>query len=80
MYADIKGDDQTAHMRSLIITIVVRFRNTSKVTLSISKISRVYLVCVAVQAGLYLSQPQNPTADFLGTFRQYIFYQVSTYT
>ena len=80
MYADNKGDDQTAHLRSLIITIIVRSQYSSKVTLSISKISRVYLVCVAVQAGLSLLQPQNPKADFLGTFRQYIFYQVSTYT
>ena len=51
-YANNKGADQPAHPRSLISTFVVRCLDSKMPLVSISEISRLWLVAVAEQTGL----------------------------
>ena len=51
-YAINKGADQPAHLRSLISTFVVRCLNSIMALVSISEISRLYLISVAEQTSL----------------------------
>ena len=55
-YANNKGADQPAHPHSLISTFVVHCLNSIIPLVSISEISSLYLVSVAVQAGLSLGR------------------------
>ena len=54
-YANNKGADQPVHQRGLISVFVVRCLDSIIPLLSISKISSLYLVAVAQQAGLSLT-------------------------
>ena len=67
-YVNNKGADQPAHSRSLINTFVIRFLESRIPLLAISEISRLYLVCVAEQAGLSLSWSVTPKTGFLVTW------------
>ena len=60
-YVNNKGADQPAHLRSLISTFVVHCLDSIIPLLSIAKVSRLYLVSVAEQAGLSLnwSDPED---------------------
>ena len=53
-YANNKGADQPAHLRSLISAFVVHCLNSIIPLVSISKISSLCLASVATQAGLSL--------------------------
>ena len=55
LYADNKGADQPAHLRSLISAIVVHFLDSIIPLVSTSKISSLWLVSLAEQAGLSLT-------------------------
>ena len=63
-YANNKGADQPAHPCSLISTFVVRCLDSRKPILAISKMSRLYLVCVDEQVGLSLTWSQTPEERF----------------
>ena len=71
-YANNKGADQPAHLRSLISTFVVRCLDSIIPLVSISEISSLYLASVAAQAGLSLPWSQTPKTDFLVTRLMYI--------
>ena len=66
-YANNKGADQTARMRSLISTFVVRCLNSILSLVSISEISSLYLASVAAQVGLCFTWLQTPKTGFLVT-------------
>ena len=66
-YANNKGADQPAHPRSLISAFVVCCLNSIMSILAIDKISRLWLVFVAEQAGLSLTWSQTPRTGFLMT-------------
>ena len=53
-YANNKGADQPAHLRSLINAFVVRFLDSIIPLVSISHISSLCLASVTAQASLYL--------------------------
>ena len=61
-YANNKGADQPAHLRSLFSVFVVRCLDSTIPLLAKYKISR--LVSVAVQAGLSLTRSQTPEDRF----------------
>ena len=62
-YANNKGADQPAHLRSLISTFVVCCRDSIIPLVSISQISSLYLASLAEQCGLsYLVE--NPEDGF----------------
>ena len=63
-YANNKGADQLAHPRSLISAFVVRCLDSIIPILATSRISRLYLVPVAEQAGLSLTWSQIPEDTF----------------
>ena len=63
-YANNKGADQPAHPHSLISTFVVRCVDSIIPILAKSKISRLWLVSVAEQAGLSLTWSQTPEDRF----------------
>ena len=66
-YANNKGADQPAHLRSLISAFVVRCLASIIPVVAKSKISRLYLVPVAEQAGLSLTWSQTQKTGFLVT-------------
>ena len=59
-YANNKGADQPGYPRSLISTFVVRCLESMICILVLSKVSRLYLVSVAEQAGLNLIWSKIP--------------------
>ena len=65
--ANNKGADQPAHSHNLISTFVVRCLDIMIATLAASKISKLWLVSVAVQACLSLTCSETPKTDFLVT-------------
>ena len=66
-YENNKGADQPAQPRSLISTLVFRYLDSTIPILAKSKISRLYLVSVAEQAGLSPTWSGTPKTDFLVT-------------
>ena len=66
-YANNKGADQPAHLRSLISAFVIRWLDSIIPLVSISKISSLSLVSVAEEASLNLTWSQNPKTGFLVT-------------
>ena len=66
-YANNKGADQPAHLRSLISTFVIRCLDSIIPVVSICKISSLYLVSIAEQANLSLTWSQTPKTGFLVT-------------
>ena len=63
-YANNKGTDQPAHLRSLISTFIVRCLDSILPLVPISKISRLKLASVAAQAGLNLTWSKFPEDRF----------------
>ena len=63
-YANNKGADQPAHPRSLISAFVIRCQDRTIPLVSISKISRFYLVSVAEQISLCLAWSETPEDTF----------------
>ena len=63
-YANNKGTDQPAHLRSLISAFVVCCVNSTIPLVSITEISSLYLASVAVQAGLSLTWLEIPEDRF----------------
>ena len=57
-YANNKGADQPAHLRSLISALVVHCLDSIVPILAKSRISRLYVVSVAEQAGMSLTWSQ----------------------
>ena len=70
-YANNKGADQPAHLRSLISTFVVRCLDNIIPLASISKISSLHLASVAERVGLSLPWSQTLKTGFLVTSLQY---------
>ena len=70
-YANNKGADQAAHLRSLISTFAVCCLDSRIPLVSITEISNLYLASVAVQAGLSLPWSQTPKTGFLMTWLKY---------
>ena len=66
-YANNKGTDQPAHLRSLISAIAVHCLDSIIPLVSISEISSLYIASVAAQAGLSLPWSQTPKTYFLVT-------------
>ena len=66
-YANNKGTDQNAHLRSLISAFVIRCLDSIIPLVSISEISSLYLASVAAQAGLNFTWSQTPKTGFLMT-------------
>ena len=64
-YANNKGADQPAHLRSLISALIVHCLDSMIPLVSISEISSLYLVSVTVQTGLSLPWSQTPKTGFL---------------
>ena len=67
-YANNKGADQPAHLRSLICTFVVHCLGSIIPLVSISKISSLYLVSATAQTSLSLDWSQTPKTGFLMTW------------
>ena len=67
VYANNKGTEQPAHLRSLISSFVVCCLDSIISVVSISEISSLNLASVAVQAGLRLTWSQTPKMGFLVT-------------
>ena len=69
-YVNNKGADQSAHLRSLINTFVVRCLDSIEPLVSIPKISSLYLASMIVQAGLSLpwSQTQRQAYSWRGSY------------
>ena len=63
-YANKKGADQPAHLRSLISSFVVRCLDSIISLDSITEISRLQLASVAVQAGFCLAWSETSEATF----------------
>ena len=63
-YANNKGADQPAHLRSLISAFVVRCLDSIISLDSIAEISRLWLASVAAQAGLCLAWSETPEDTF----------------
>ena len=72
-YANNKGADQPAHLRSLISAFVVRFLDCIISLDSIAEISRLLLASVAVQAGLCLAWSETPEDTFCRVVANSIF-------
>ena len=66
-FANNKGADQLAHLRSLISTFVVRGLDRIIPLVSISEISSLYLASLAKQSSLSLTWSQTPKTGFLMT-------------
>ena len=66
-YANNKDADQPAHPRSLISAFVIRCLDSMIPLVSMSKISSLYLLSVAAQAGLSLTWSKTPKTGFLMT-------------
>ena len=64
-YANNKGADQPAHMRSLISAFVVCCLYSIISLVSITEISSLYLASVAAQASLCLTWSKTPKTGFL---------------
>ena len=64
-YANNKDADQPAHPCSLISMFVVHCLDSTICILAISKVSRLYLVSIAEQAGLSLNWSKIPEDKFL---------------
>ena len=76
-YGNNKGADHPVHPRSLISAFVVRCLGIVIPLVSISKISRFWLVPVAEQAGLSLTCHKLPKTGFLVTWL--ILYDMTVY-
>ena len=63
-YANNKGADQPAHLRSLISTFVVRCQDRMIPLVYISEISRFWLVSVAEQVSLCLTWSETSEDTF----------------
>ena len=63
-YANNKGTDQPAHLRSLISAFVVRSLDSIISLDSIAEISRLKLASVAAQAALCLAWSETPEDTF----------------
>ena len=63
-YENNKGEDQTAHLRSLIRAFVVRCLGSIMPLVSIYEISSLYLVSVTAQTLLSLSWSQTQRQVF----------------
>ena len=63
-YANNKGADQPAHLRSLISTFVVHCLDSTICILALSKVSRFQLVSLIEQAGLNLTLMKIPEDTF----------------
>ena len=63
-YANNKGADQPAHPRSLISTFVVCCLGSMICILALSRVSRFYLIIVAVQAGMNFTWSKIPEDTF----------------
>ena len=66
-YANNKGAEQPAHLRSLISPFVVCCLDSLISLISISEISSLHLASVAEQTGLSLTRSKTPKTDFLVT-------------
>ena len=66
-YANNKGANEPAHPLSLISAFVIHCRDSIIPLVSIFKISSLYLVSEAVQAGLSLTWSQTSKTYFLMT-------------
>ena len=77
-YSNNKGADQPAHPRSLIGTFVFRFLDSIIPLVPISKLSRLWLVLVAAQAGLYYLV-ETPISGFLVTGLNFIYVRNETF-
>ena len=66
-YANDKGADQPAHLRSLISAFLIHCLDSILPLVSKSKISSLYRASVAVQAGLCLTWSQTRKTGFLVT-------------
>ena len=64
-YANNKGADQTAQMRSLISAFIVRCLDSIIPLVSLSEISSLYLASLAAQAGLCLTWFKTLKTSFL---------------
>ena len=64
LYANNKDTDQPALLHRLVSVFVIRCLNSIIPILAISKISRLYLVYVAEQAGLSLNWSLTPEDRF----------------
>ena len=64
-YANNKGTDQAAHLRSLISAFVVRCLDSIIPLVSISQISSLYLASMAAQAGFCLTWSKTLKTGFL---------------
>ena len=63
-YANIKGADQPAHLRSLISAFVVRCLDSLMSLVSVTKILSPMLASVAEQVGLSLTCSEAPEDTF----------------
>ena len=63
-YANNKGAEQPAHLRSLISAFVVRCLDKAISLVSVTKISSLMLASVAEQAGLSLTWSETPEDTF----------------
>ena len=63
-YANNKGADQPAHLRSLISTFVVHCLDSVMSLVSVTKISSLMLASVAEQASLSLTWSETPEDTF----------------
>ena len=63
-YANNKGPDQPAHLRSLISAFVVRFLDSVMSLVSVTKISSLKLASVAVQGSMSLTWSETPEDTF----------------
>ena len=71
-YANNKGADQSAHPRNQISAFVVRCLDSIIRLVSISEISRLQTVSVAVQASLSLTWSKIPKTGFLVTMLSFL--------
>ena len=71
-YANNKGADQPAHLRSLISAFVVLCLDSIISLESIAEISRVELASVAAQAGLCLAWSETPEDTFCRVVAQMV--------
>ena len=70
-YANNEGADQPMHLRSLISSFVVHCLDSIIPLVSVPKISRLYLVSLAEQAGLSLNWSKITKTGFLVTRLNY---------
>ena len=63
-YANNKGADQPAHLRSLISAFIVHYLDSVISLVSVAKISSLMLASVAEQGGLSLTWSETPEDTF----------------